>query len=147
MVRAGYLWDGVHRRTFTSVEVNGNQVVKRPLGFSCLKGDALAVFLQAASSPRCARLGCSRHAKANLRSSVLEKRQRGGSHSSGLGLGVGLQTGERELQENKNSWRQQLLPSCSSILLALASVHVSSVKERLRMGCPSLVVLTCVAFD
>lgn len=100
MVRAGYLWDGLHRCTFTSIEVNGNQVVKRPLGFSCLKGDALAVFLQAASSLRCARLRHSRRAEADLRSSVLEKQQRGGSHSSGLGLGVGLQTVEWELQEN-----------------------------------------------
>lgn len=87
MVRAGYLWEGLHRRTCTSVEVNGKKMVKHLLGFSCLKGDTLAVFLQAASRSHCAHPRCSHRAEAKLTSSVLEKRQCSGSHSLGLGLG------------------------------------------------------------
>lgn len=49
-VGVGYLWQGLHRHSFMAVEVNGNKVVKHPLGFCCLKGDTLTGFSQAASS-------------------------------------------------------------------------------------------------
>ena len=87
MVKAGYLWQSLHRRTFTSVEVNGNKTVKRLLGFSCLKGDTLAVVLPAASSSHCAHPRCSHRTDAELTSSVLDKLRCSSGHSLGLGLG------------------------------------------------------------
>lgn len=137
MVKAGYLWQSLQRCTFTSFEVNGNKMVKRLLGISCLKGDTLAVFLQAASSSHCAhpssRLLCSTSPGAAVARAWVLVRGR----SAGRGVGT---SGEQ-------AWTQQHLPSCSSVLPVLASVDVSSMKERLCVGYPSLVLLACVVFD
>lgn len=47
----------------------------------------------------------------------------------------------------EQGWRPQRLPSCSPVLPALASAHVSSVAERPCVGYPSLLSLARIAFD
>lgn len=109
------------------IELNGSKMVKRLLGVSCLEGGTLAVFLHHAALPvhtqgahtvlmPCSHPQCSKSCSA-------------AAATAGFWSGAGLQ-GVGVGDSRQQAWRQQHLPSGSSIPAVLSSGHISSVKER-----------------